>query len=123
MLHKTVALAPLTQTVPPEGYNDVRFTLPPLPWYKMWFTVDLSVMHHAVSEFRTEFITEQLLAKKTLTVHKTFFVFPWWLVGVLVVLMLIIRCIKRAQKRHQNKEKEMEELKKWKAEHGTPPQA
>lgn len=88
----------------------------------MWFTVDMTVTHNAVSEFRTEFITDKLLEKKTITVSKTFFVFPWWLVGVLVVLALIIHLIKRSSKHHHDEEKELEELKKWKAEHGTPPQ-
>lgn len=116
-LKKVTELAPQTKTVAPEAYSDVRYEIPALPWYKLWFNVDLTITHNAVSEFRTEFITEQLLAKKTITVSKTFFVFPWWLVGVLIVILLIIQLIIRSRKHHQDDEKEMEELKKWKAEH------
>jgi hypothetical protein len=121
-LKKVTELAPQTVTVAPEANGDIRYEIPALPWYKMWFTVDLTVTHNAVSEFRTEFITDQLLAKKTLTVSKTFFVFPWWIVAVLVVLALIIHLINRSRKHHHDEEKELEELKKWKAEHATPAQ-
>lgn len=90
VLGKVIELAPQTKTVGPDGYGDVRFAIPKLPRYQMWFTVDLTVTHNAVSEFRTEFITEKLLEKKTLTVQDTFFVFPWWIVAALVLLILII---------------------------------
>jgi hypothetical protein len=95
----------------------------------MWFDVNFVVTHNAVSEFRTEFITEKLLEKKTLTVDDTFFVFPWWLVAVLILLILIIMWIKRMmQKAHAHHQqeadalKQLEELKKWKQEHDTPQQ-
>lgn len=138
ILGKTITLDSQTKTVGPDGYGDVRYALPKLPWYQMWFDVDMTITHNAVSEFRTEFITEQLLAKKTLTVHDTFFVFPRWIVVALLLLILIImwirHMVKRAHAHHQQEKDAMaqlQELQKWKQEHesvgspgmGTPPQA
>lgn len=121
---KVITLAPQTKIVGPDGYGDVRYQIPALPWYQLWFDVDLTIKHNAMSEFRTEFITEKLLAPTTLTVHKTFFLFPWWLVAVLILLALLLTWIRhmlhKAHQRHlqaEQERKELEELKKWKEEH------
>lgn len=129
VLGKVIELAPQTKTVGPDGYGDVRYAIPKLPRYQMWFDVDMTITHNAVSEFRTEFITEQLLAKKTLTVHDTFFIFPRWIIIALIVLVLIImwirHMIKRAHAHHQHEEdamKQLQELQKRKQEHEGPQQ-
>ena len=129
VLDKQIELAPQTKLVGPDGYGDVRYAIPKLPRYQMWFDVDMTITHNAVSDFRTEFITEKLLEKKTLTVHDTFFVFPWWLVIALLVLLLIImwirHMVKKSHAHHQQEEeamKKLQELQKRKQEHEGPQQ-
>gem|GEM_PF-5486041 len=61
-----------------------------MPWYKLWYTVKFDVTHRAISDVKSEFITEDMLADKSLSESETFFLFPRWLVLVALALLLFI---------------------------------
>jgi hypothetical protein len=98
--------------VQPKSENSLVFSGIQVPWYKLWYTVDLTVTHRAESEFRSEFITDDLLADQTIEVSETFFVFPWWLVivlGGLIVIIWMLMAISRKTKKRRQHEKDLEE--------------
>jgi hypothetical protein len=105
--------------VQPKSENSIVFSDIIIPWYKLSYTVDLKVTHHATSKVRSEFITDDLLSDHTILLSETFFVFPWWLViafGALILLIwIMISLSKKSKKRHQHEEALLEELKHLKA--------
>jgi len=77
-------------TVWAKEIGNVEFSAPDMPWYKLWYTVKFDVTHRAISDVKSEFITEDMLADKSLSESETFFLFPRWLVLVALALLLFI---------------------------------
>ena len=83
----------------PGSTRNIAITLEELPRYRLWFTAQLDITHEAiVGNIDPEYLRDELTQPHHLTATITFFVFPWWLLFVIIGLILLIIIIKKIYK-------------------------
>jgi hypothetical protein len=87
------------------GRSDLVTYSTKLPWYKMWFTVEIQASHTPdVMWIPSEYI-QWVKEKETNIIQGTFFVFPWWLVIVIVSLIVLWMMKKKEEARSKKQGK------------------
>lgn len=109
-------------SITPKEIGSLQVELPTIPWYKLWYTVSYDVSHQAVSDVITEIITEDMLVAHTFTETATFFIFPWWIVAVLLALIILWKIAGMMAKKSRKRREELEELREYVHEHEQPQQ-
>jgi len=85
---KTVIFSDTVKTILADKKDLVAYNIPQLAWYKMWFTVDLTVTHQPKSDgIDAQYLSDSVKASHTDTFSITFFLFPRWIVILLGIIL------------------------------------
>ena len=86
------------QRILPDDVETIVFNVCRLPWYKMRYNVDLSVISNPQFDFSLDFVPDELEGPMEIALSLSVFVFPWILVYMfigLVVLVILIRWLSK----------------------------
>lgn len=87
--------------------QDVQFEIPKLPWYKGLFSIAASVDHTPNYNFESEFVTEEMKQKQTITLEPVRYTPTAKRVSIVgrllaIIVILIIVLLWRHKKRHRD---------------------
>lgn len=94
---------PIEFTLP--THDELNLTIPmwDIPRYKMWFTVTLNVASSPANPLENE-LSGDLLRSKSISHLDTFFLFPRWLVWVILGVLIVLNIVRKLSKKYHHTE-------------------